>query len=137
MISRLIFTLLAFLYLGGAAAPFASAAPPPTVTGDLPSFIAEAKRLSDTPEGKRYEDAFSTAIAQPFADAMRACTANTKPPFTFDLVFIVSAEGRVASVAHTPEQPVADCVATKMRGVGVPRPPHDSWPVHIHMNVQP
>lgn len=130
--------LLALLCLGlTGVLPGATAAPPPAVVADLSAVIAEAKRLGDTIEGKRYEDDFSATFRQPFADALRACTADAKPPFTFDLVFLISVEGRIDGVAHLPEQPVAICVATKLRGLRVPRPPHGSWPVHVHLNVQP
>lgn len=122
--------LLIFWCVGVFTISIASAAPP-----ELSVVITEAKRLSGTPEGKNFEGAFSTAISQPFANAMRVCTAGAKAPLTFDLVFIVSIEGRVASVVHTPDQPVASCVAAKLQGQNVPRPPHDSWPVHIHMAV--
>ena len=124
--------------------PAVSASPTPAATPSrltsLAEALAEAKRLGDTAEGKRYDDEFGMAIqeARPqLADVVHECAKDSKLPIVFDVVFIFAADGRVESTLQTPDQSAAVCVADKLRNVRLPAPPRAGWPVQLHIDVNP
>jgi hypothetical protein len=88
--------------------PAVSPSPTPAVTASrfssLAEALAEAKRLGETGEGKRYHSEFGTAIqeARPqLADVVHECAKDSKLPIVFDVVFIFAADGRVESASNT------------------------------------
>jgi hypothetical protein len=95
-----------------------------------------AQRLSSTPAYQTYERSkFWPAIGTPFANAMVACTKTMKQDVVFDCVFVISTNGHINRILHTPQQPGAACVATSLRGYTLPTPPRDSWLVLVHMTT--
>jgi len=106
------------------------AAEPLTFTAALDA----AQRLSSTSAYQNYERSkFWPAIGTPFANAMVACTKTMKQDVVFDCVFVISTDGHIKRILHAPQQPVAACVAASLGGHTLPRPPHDSWLVLVHM----
>jgi tetratricopeptide (TPR) repeat protein len=121
-----------------------SASPTPAATASrftsLAEALAEAKRLGETSEGKRYDSEFGTAMqaARPeLADVVHECAKDSKLPIVFDVVFIFAADGRVESTLQTPDQSAAVCVADKLRNVRLPAPPRAGWPVQLHIELNP
>jgi len=98
-------------------------------TGDLAAAWKDADKLSKTPIGNKYELEFFPAIAQTLADAVRNCGGSDKKPYKFDMVLFVSADGHIIRSLYPPNQPIAACIAAKLKGKKGPRPPRDSWPV--------
>jgi hypothetical protein len=97
-----------------------------------------AQRSSSTPAYQTYERSkFWPAIGTPFANAMVACTKTMKKDVVFDCVFVISTDGHIKRILHAPQQPVAACVAESLCGYMLPRPPHDSWLVLVHMATHP
>src|SRR6266496_5144493 len=107
--------------------PAVSAAPTPAATASrftsLAEALAEANRLAETGEGKRYDYEFDTAVHPRLADVVHECAKDSKLPIVFDVVFIFAADGRVESTVQTPDQSAAVCVADKLRNVRLPAPP--------------
>ena len=120
----------------GHAAP-ASKPTASTHFASLSAAVTYAQGLGSSREGSAYKSRFLRAIGPTFRDAMQACTAEAKPPFTFEMVFVVAADGRVTDVLHTPKQPVAACVARRLRGFQLPAPPRPEWLVAVDMTVRP
>jgi tetratricopeptide (TPR) repeat protein len=124
--------------------PAVSASPTPVVTqsrfSSLAEALAEAKRLGDTGEGKRYDSEFDIAVgthSPQLADVVHECAKNSKLPIVFDVVFIFAADGRVESALQTPDQGAAVCVADKLRNVRLPAPPRAGWPIQLHVELNP
>jgi hypothetical protein len=115
--------VIMFSHVGRAAEP-----------GGFAAAVSEAKRAGETPAGNKYELALFPSIAQTVADAVRTCGGNTKQPYQFDIVFIISADGHIRRVLYPPNQPSAACIAKRFQGKAVLRPPGDSWPVGAQFN---
>jgi hypothetical protein len=125
-----------------ASAPSAvSASPTPApTTSRFPSLaeaVAEAKRLEDTEEGKRYDYEFGMAVHSRLADVVNECAKGSKLPLVFDVVVIFATDGRVESTLQTPDQRAAVCVADKVRNVRLPAPPRAGWPLQLHIELNP
>jgi TonB family protein len=97
----------------------------------LENAIVEADRLEKTTQGGSYQNAVGFAVGSAVGKAMAGCQASSKQEKPYDFVFIISAAGRVEDVLYPPENAIAACVARKIEGLTVPRPPHGSWPVHV------
>jgi hypothetical protein len=123
------------------APPAMSAAPTPApTTSRFPSLaeaVAEAKRIEETDEGKRYDYEFWMAVQSRLADVVHECAKDSKLPIVFDVVFIFAADGRVESTLQTPDQSAAVCVADKLRNVRLPAPPRAGWPFDLHVELNP
>jgi hypothetical protein len=121
--------------------PAVSASPTPAVTASrftsLAEAIAEANRLGETSEGKRYDYEFDMAVHPRLADVVHECGKDSKLPIVFDVVFIFAADGRVESTLQTPDQSAAVCVADKFRNLRLPAPPRAGWPVGLHVELKP
>jgi hypothetical protein len=94
---------------------------------ELARAVREDIQLCSTPSGLEYELKFFRAITPTLVPALRAC--GTAKTFKFEMAFIVSDDGHIRRVLYTANQPVAACLAAKLEGKSVPRPPRDSWPV--------
>ena len=70
-----------------------------------------------------YEMKFLAAVTPKAIAAIDSCTGSTKR-YEFDMAFKVSSEGKIMRVVYTENQPVAECVAAKLKGVVGPRPLH-------------
>jgi len=118
-----------------------SALPTPAATASrfasLTEAVAEAKRLVETDEGKRYDYEFTTAVSARLADVVGECTKNSKLPIVFDVVFVFAGDGLVENVLQTPDQTAAVCVADKLRNLRLPAPPRAGWPVQLHIELFP
>jgi TonB family protein len=93
----------------------------------LENAIVEADRLEKTTQGRSYQDAVGPAMVK----AMAGCHASSKQERPCDIVFIISAAGRIEDVLYPPKNALASCAARKIEGLTLPRPPHGSWPVHV------
>lgn len=99
----------------------------------LDTLSAEAVRNYRTPAGQRYFDRFDKAIRPVWLKALYDCskrTPDTKEPASF--VFVISANGRIKEILSSPNIPLAQCMAPRLRAIGpVPAPPRDAWMVTI------
>ena len=100
------------------------------------SAMAEAKRLARTDAGFRYKLKVASELQQPLTKAAIDCTHSSSER-TFALVFVLAGDGRVEQVLHTPKHPLAACVAERIKGLRVSRPPQDKWLVNLAMNSAP
>ena len=103
----------------------------------LTEAVAEAKRLSDTEEGKLYDFDFSLTVSNRLGDIVGQCTKDSKPPVVFDLVFVFAGDGHVAKVLHPPDSAPAACVAAKFKNFRLRAPPQPDWPVQLHIELRP
>jgi uncharacterized protein YegJ (DUF2314 family) len=104
---------------------------PVAQAGDFKTASDAAIQSYKTKAGQQYRDRFTKAIDHAVAAAMGPCG---KPGAVerVDVVFIVSADGRIVRVLSTPGIAYGDCIVSKLRlPKTVPPPPHDSWPVII------
>jgi hypothetical protein len=69
------------------------------------------------------------------ADAMRGCdNGDFAIGSTCDLVFIVSASGRIERVLQGSTNPFAQCIASHLYvATTVAKPPSAQWPVHVRV----
>lgn len=102
---------------------------------ELARAFREDQRLCSTPAGIEYQMKFLSAIGPTLFPALKTCAAEKK--YEFDLAFIVSADGHIRRVLHASGQPIAECVAAKLKGKAVPHPPHDAWAVAGHYTGKP
>ncbi len=98
---------------------------------------AEATRLSDTPEGKGYDEEFGKAVGPQLSAIIGDCTKNLGPRVNFDVVFIFGGDGRVQDVLTASDQPAAKCVGEKLRNLRLPAPPRPGWPIRFGVHIDP
>ena len=103
----------------------------------LTDAVAEAKRLNETEEGKRYDFDFSTTVSDRLGDIVGQCSKDSKPPIIFDLVFVFASDGHVAQVLKPPDSTEAACVAAKFENLRLRAPPQPDWPVQLHIELRP
>ena len=103
-------------------------------TSEASEFQAALKEATDhykTKAGAQYRDTFTKAIDRVVAGALGPCGKKGAVERA-DIIFFVSADGRVVRVLSTPGSAYGQCVVSKMRlPASVPRPPRDQWPVVI------
>jgi hypothetical protein len=103
-------------------------------TSEASEFQAALKEATDhykTKAGAQYRDTFTNTIDRVVAGALGSCGKKGAVERA-DIIFIVSADGRVVRVLSTPGIAYGQCVVSKLRlPVAVPRPPRDLWPVVI------
>ena len=99
----------------------------------LDALSDEAVRNSRTPAGRRYFDRFDKAIRPVWLKALYDCskrTPDTIEPAVF--VFVISGNGRIKEILSSPNIPLAQCMAPRLRAItSVPPPPRDSWAITI------
>jgi uncharacterized protein YegJ (DUF2314 family) len=99
--------------------------------GEFQSAVQEAVDHYKTKAGQQYRDNFTKAIDRAVVGAMGSCNRGSAVERA-DIVFIVSADGRVVRVLSSPGIAYGQCIVSKLRlPAKVPRPPRDSWPVVI------
>jgi hypothetical protein len=99
--------------------------------------LAEANRLSDTPEGKAFDNEFGRAVAPQISGIIGQCTKGLGPKVKFEVVFIFGSDGRVQDVLTASNQPAAKCLGEKLRNLQLPAPPHGGWPVQFGVDIDP
>jgi hypothetical protein len=111
---------------------------------DLSTFAAadrEAVRLYGTDQGHAYMVKFLDAMDQAVGQALRACLPGIpgrKKDIRFEIVFIVSAEGRIERMMRSTDSPSAVCFTRSIRPAAqLPRPPHDHWPIVSALTIGP
>jgi hypothetical protein len=87
----------------------------------------EATRLARTPEGYAYMNKFADAADRSISAALKACIGVSKETARFDVLFVVSASGRIEQVFATPGSPVAPVFVRNFKLISVPPPPHVPW----------
>ncbi len=96
----------------------------------------EATRNAKTNEGHHYQNrTFLDAIDPALRAALDACmrsSPNTIDGHPGEVDFVIAADGHIKKIVFSPDVPLAECVAAKLRGVSkLPPPPADSWVVGI------
>jgi uncharacterized protein YegJ (DUF2314 family) len=87
----------------------------------------EADRVAKTHEGHDYMIKFTDAMDRSITAAMTACTGITKETVRYDLVFVISANGRIEHVLAPENNRVATCMVQKLTLVQLPPPPRAPW----------
>lgn len=119
-------------YVIAVATGIASAA----IAAHAPSFAAAAANSAEkfrTDQGGQYGIAFMKSAGRALVPVAQACTGNAARLGSYhDVVFIVSASGRLQHVIHGQRSAYGDCVTSHLRmPESVAKPPLDSWPIHI------
>ncbi len=128
--SKKLFTALLFLAL----APLLRAAPELTPE-QFKAVAAKAQDMDHTTIGLAYEERFAEAIKDSLREAIKACAGRAKPPFEIDLVFVISADGKVEHIFTDPSQPIAASVAGRLEREKVPPPPRADWMHLVNINI--
>jgi hypothetical protein len=97
---------------------------------------ARARKMGETDEGKAYEKEFSKAVSKSMQAALEDCTKDTKPPYVVNIVFVIDANGTAQRLVPAPNQPVSACVAKKLDGVKLPKPPKSNWMVAMNITIK-
>ena len=103
---------------------------------ELAQALREDQQLCSTLEGVTYEAKFLAAVSPKIGAALKSCPGSTKH-YEFDMAFKVSSEGKITRIVYTPNQPVAACVAAKLKGVSGPRPLHGPCTIFAHHSNKP
>lgn len=103
---------------------------------ELAQALREDKQLCSTPEGLNYETRFLAVVTPKAIAAIKSCT-DSKKNIEFDMAFKVSAEGKITRLVWTPNQPIATCVAAKLKGVSGPKPLHGPCTIYGHYTNKP
>jgi uncharacterized protein YegJ (DUF2314 family) len=99
--------------------------------GEFKAAVDAAVQNYKTKAGEQYRDVFTKSVDQAVARAMGAC-AKAKAAERAEIVFIISADGRIVRVLSSPGVAYGQCILSKLQlPKTVPRPPRDSWPVVI------
>jgi hypothetical protein len=98
---------------------------------------ARAQKLAQNNPGKDYDNKFgdSAAFSNPTRAALKTCSELSKPPYPVNLVFTLEGDGQVKDVVPAPDQPVSICVAEKLKGLKMPKPPKAGWLVAVNINI--
>ena len=99
--------------------------------------LAEATRLSDTEEGKAYDQEFAKVAASRLSDAVSECTKNLGPRVNFEMVFVFAADGHAEQVLTPSDKPAAKCVGDKLHDLHLSAPPRPGWPVQLSIHLSP
>ena len=110
------------------------------VAGAADDELAQARRenqqLCSSPEGLMYEARFLAAVSPKIIATINSCIASTKT-YEFDMAFKVSSEGTITRTVYTRNQPVAACIAAKLKGVSGPKPPRGPCTLFGHYSSKP
>jgi hypothetical protein len=81
-----------------------------------------------------YLGQFMTSVCKKL-DAAIEEGATVKGKSSFDVIFLVAADGRIvnAFLSKPDKQPLGKYVAVKLLGVKAPKPPKDNWAVYFSM----
>lgn len=100
---------------------------------------SRARAMGETEEGKRYEHSLSSEVtdifARPFHDALQECSKDVKAPYQTSVVLVIAADGIVKIVTPGTE-PVAACVAEKLKGLKLPPPPRADWLMSVNVELK-
>jgi hypothetical protein len=105
--------------------------------GQFADLRARAQQLAKDNPGKDYDKEFgnSAAFSIPTKAALKTCTEHTEPPYPVNIVFVLEGDGRAKDVIPAPDQPVSACVAEKLKGLKMPKPPKADWLVAVNINI--
>jgi hypothetical protein len=110
------------------------------MAGAADDELAQARRedqqLCSSPEGLMYEAKFLAAVSPKTVAAINSCTGSTKT-YEFDMAFKVSSEGTITRTVYTRNQPVAACIAAKLKGVSGRKPPRAPCTIFGHYSSKP
>jgi hypothetical protein len=98
---------------------------------------ARAQKLAANNPGKDYDKKFGNfpAFSNPLRAALKTCTEHTEPPYPVNIVFVLDGDGRAKDVVPAPDQAVSTCVAEKLKGLKMPKPPKAEWFVAVNINI--
>jgi hypothetical protein len=129
------FSLIRAVCAGAIAYLFSS-----NVAGAADDELAQARRenqqLCSSPQGVMYEAKFLAAITPNIIAALNSCSGSTKT-YEFDMAFKVSSEGTITRTVYTRNQPVAACLAGKLKGVSGPKSPRGPCTLFGHYSGKP
>jgi len=105
-------------------------------SSEFETLSKQATRNAETKEGYRYQNKiFLDAIDPALRAALETCmkkSPNTIDGHPGEIIFVVAADGRVKTLVFSPDVPLAECVAARLRAVSkLPPPPRDSWAVDV------
>ena len=103
---------------------------------DAPSFAAAAANSAKnfkTDQGGQYGIAFMKSAGKALVPTTQACKSSSAPVGSYhDIVFIVSASGRIEHSIHGQRSAYGDCITAHLHlPATVAKPPSDSWPIHV------
>lgn len=94
-----------------------------------------AKDMNLSPEGKDYELRFGRDIQGALGKALQACAQGAKMPISVNIIFVIGGNGKIEHVFAEPGNAVSLCVANKLVGEKVSRPPKPEWMQLVDINV--
>ena len=103
---------------------------------DEPSFAAAAAKSAEqftSGKGGQYGIAFMKSAGKALYQSAQGCRdSGFQLGANHDVVFIVSASGRIKQTIHGQRSAYGDCVTSHLRmPASVAKPPSDSWPIQI------
>jgi len=110
----------------------------PSKVHDSTSFddaLASATANVSTSAGQQYDTDFGARFGERNAHQVARCAADAvgKDRDRFDMLFRVSANGKITELLTKPVTRIAKCLAGKVRTDTYPKPPRDGYWVRIEM----
>jgi hypothetical protein len=111
----------------------------PTPKERFDQAVIEAKANLETPAGKAYDVAIAKHFEEHFGPVLSQCFESTPKPdaSSFDMVFVLSSEGKSRDILVWPETNVATCFAAHLRATALPVPPKDGYLAYMEMRLAP
>ena len=96
---------------------------------------AAASEKYDGPGGRDYAVKLVGAVGKSLVDAIHACdSGDFEFGLYYDIVFVVSAKGRIERTLAIPTNAYARCIASHLKlPESVAKPPADSWSVQVRV----
>ena len=103
------------------------------IADDFAAAAAKSAEKFKTPAGSEYGVAFMRSTGKILVPAAQACLEGQFPiGSAYDVVFIVSASGRVERVVRGAKTPYGDCITSHLTKLhSAAKPPSAPWPIHI------
>lgn len=101
--------------------------------------VAAAKANLTTPAGRAYDGLLSKHFGQNYGNVMSECFETTKQPdaTAFEMVFVLSKEGKVRDLLVSPETNISLCFKERLSFASLPVPPTERYLVYMEMRFAP
>ncbi len=101
--------------------------------------VSAAKANLATPAGQKYDGLLSKHFEENYGSVMSECFETTKQPnaTAFEMVFVLSKEGKVRDLLIWPETNISLCFKKKLSSASLPVPPAEPYLAYMEMRFAP
>jgi hypothetical protein len=129
---------MASISLAATAVAFGAAGNAPGRQGsEFEQLLARHRRDISTSAGRAYEHAFTVHYAAGFGAVLGACIQQSGPPSSFEVIYVIDKDGRIARAVAKAPTPLTDCVIAAAQRETFPKPPFSPFHEHVVQNFAP